>query len=249
MAAAVKLDVVWPARRQLTLTLPLPLVKNPQYAWDCPMLDSTIQFSLDGQAPISVQRGYYDYTEHDWGEPTRACYRQATVVFEVPLAGGRLPLAATSADGQASMMVDIAAAFQPTIVDPQPSYPRASEVKLQLPPDFLASLGLDVLPVHERDATCNGASPICFEVSLYRHDAYDDLMAGYAQGSAVGCDGTTLSIPIPANADYQLDDLYLTYNVWAERAFPVDACVGFGSCSGILGIHGIFAPVTINATW
>lgn len=168
------------------------------------------------------------------------------MIFEVPLAGGLLPLTATSAEGQASMVLDITAAFQPTIVDPQPRYAHAATVKLEVPPDFLTSLGLDALPGHPMDTICTSDSPICFDVSLYRHGGYDQGMAGFAQGSSVGCDGTTLSIPIPTNADYQVDDLYLTYHVWAERAFTPDACVGFASCAGTLGIHGVFAPVTVN---
>ena len=212
------------------------------------MLDEAVQFALDGAAPVSVQRGFYDYTDHDWSEPTRACYDHATVVFEAPLGGGRLALTATSPDGESSLRVDIPAAFQPTVVDSQPSYPHAAIVKLQVPPAFLASIGLDALPVQEMNATCTSDSPICFDVELYKHDGGDFEHGGYAQSSAVGCDGTTISIPIPTNADYQVDDLYLTYWLWLnpDRVLPVDACVGFASCSGVIVRRGVFAPVTIN---
>ncbi len=248
MAATLKLDTIWPARQQLRLTLPLPVVKSPQGEQDCPMLDEAVQFALDGQPPVSVQRGYYDYTTHDWSEPTKTCYDHATVIFEAPLAGGRLRLTASSPAGEASLMVNIPAAFQPAIVDPQPSYPRAAVVKLQIPPAFLGSVGLDALPAQEMAATCTSESPICFDVEFYKHDGGDCEDGGYAHASAVGCDGTTISILVPASADYQVDDLYLTYWLWLgpERVLPVEACVGFASCSGIIGRRGVFAPVTID---
>jgi hypothetical protein len=245
MAVTVKLATNWPARQQLTLTLPLPVVKNPQRHEDCPMLDEAVEFALGGQAPLGVQRGYYDYTQHDFGEPTRACYDHATVVFDVPLAGGRLPLTATSPDGESSLMVDIPPAFQPTVVDPQPSYPRAAILTLQVPPEFLASIGMSALPFDVNGAFTGGTA-LSFDVAFYKHDGGDYDHGGYLQSSDVSCDGTTISIPIPTSADYQIDDIYLTYWLNRERVLDVDACAGLASCSGVIGMPGIFAPVTIN---
>lgn len=241
MEASLWLSAASRAQRQLTLTLPLPVVTSPNQPEDCPVLDEAIRFSLDGRAPVSESRGSYQERGSDCTSCViKSCTRLATIVFGVPLEGGRLALVASSPDGEASVLLDVAAAYQPTIVSPQPCYARGGAVELELPPEFLPSIGLAALPVLAPQTPCPVDFALCFGVSLYAHGG------DYAQDSSATSSGETVSAFIPTNARAQVDDLYLTYRANSAPPLTTSACTGFAYCTGLPLNYGLFAPVTVE---
>jgi hypothetical protein len=223
----------------LVLTLVLPQVAHPSGPEDCPMLDQTIRFTLGDEPPVHYSPGYYVVIDKEWSGPTKTCGQTAEVTFNAPLAGGRVKLAAVSPDGEASVMVDLPPAYQPTIVDAQPSYRPGGVITLQPPPEFLTDVGITTLPVQDMGTFCFGP-PLCFEALLYPQGGVQE------QYTDIGSDGATLSVYVPTTTGVY--DVYVDYRFDSARPLAVDECVGYRGCSG-LTTGGTFAPVTVDVRW